>query len=184
MHRIVVSILSSTRKFLTIWKCPLTAVLLFLFDLWLVPILTQVFLHFLQSSQNSLSIKVFENHRKSLIQHCERSELRLHFEWTKVFKQYEVSTKQCFYIFSAKIQSHRFAKLGYRKLDLRTWQISSVQFFMPLMFLLEFLATISAVDNFCKIQGLWYGVNSIIKAYVKSSKSRGAAHEHGTASFL
>ena len=25
---------------------------------------------------------VFENHRKSLIQHCERSELRLHFEWT------------------------------------------------------------------------------------------------------
>ena len=27
---------------------------------------------------------VFENQRKSLIQHCERSELRLHFEWTKV----------------------------------------------------------------------------------------------------
>ena len=27
---------------------------------------------------------VFENHRKSLIQHCERSELRLHFEWTKI----------------------------------------------------------------------------------------------------
>ena len=27
---------------------------------------------------------VFENHRKSLIQHCERSHLRLHFEWTKV----------------------------------------------------------------------------------------------------
>ena len=27
---------------------------------------------------------VFENHRKSLIQHCERSVLRLHFEWTKV----------------------------------------------------------------------------------------------------
>ena len=26
-------------------------------------------------------------HRKSLIQHCERSELRLHFEWTKVNKQ-------------------------------------------------------------------------------------------------
>ena len=29
---------------------------------------------------------VFENHRKSLIQHCERSELRLHFERKKVFK--------------------------------------------------------------------------------------------------
>ena len=26
---------------------------------------------------------VFENHRKSLIQHCEQSKLRLHFEWTK-----------------------------------------------------------------------------------------------------
>ena len=24
---------------------------------------------------------VFENHRKSVIHHCERSELRLHFEW-------------------------------------------------------------------------------------------------------
>ena len=30
---------------------------------------------------------VFENHRKSLIQHCERSELRLHFERTKVNKK-------------------------------------------------------------------------------------------------
>ena len=29
-------------------------------------------------------ITVFENHRKSLIQHCERSELLLHFELTKV----------------------------------------------------------------------------------------------------
>ena len=28
--------------------------------------------------------KVFENRRKSLIRHCERSELRIHFEWTKV----------------------------------------------------------------------------------------------------
>ena len=27
---------------------------------------------------------VFENHKKCFIQHCERSELRLHFEWTKV----------------------------------------------------------------------------------------------------
>ena len=27
---------------------------------------------------------VLKNHRKSPIQHCERSELRLHFEWTKV----------------------------------------------------------------------------------------------------
>ena len=28
-----------------------------------------------------------ENHRKSLIYHCERSELRLHFEWTKVYQK-------------------------------------------------------------------------------------------------
>ena len=27
---------------------------------------------------------MFENHRKSLIQHCERSELPLYLEWTKV----------------------------------------------------------------------------------------------------
>ena len=27
---------------------------------------------------------VFENHRKCLILHCEQSEQRLHFEWTKV----------------------------------------------------------------------------------------------------
>ncbi len=31
-----------------------------------------------------LQSTVFENHRKSLIQHCERSQLHLHFEWTKV----------------------------------------------------------------------------------------------------
>ena len=29
---------------------------------------------------------MFESHKKSLIQHCERSELRLHFEWTKVIE--------------------------------------------------------------------------------------------------
>ena len=51
---------------------------------------------------------VFENHRKSLIQHCERSELRLHFEWTKViknvkngpfwrvFENLKLAVKQCY----------------------------------------------------------------------------------------
>ena len=34
--------------------------------------------------KNWSNCTVFENHRKSLIQHCERSELRLHFESTKV----------------------------------------------------------------------------------------------------
>ena len=37
-----------------------------------------------QTSMSSIIGTVFENHRKSLIQHCERSELHLHFEWTKV----------------------------------------------------------------------------------------------------
>ena len=51
---------------------------------------------------------LFENHRKSLIQHCERSELRLHFEWTKVnknakncpfwrvFEKLKLAVKQCY----------------------------------------------------------------------------------------
>ena len=33
------------------------------------------------------SSTVFENHRKSPIQHCEQSELRLHFERTKVHQK-------------------------------------------------------------------------------------------------
>ena len=32
---------------------------------------------------------VFENHRKSLIQYCKRSELCLHFEWTKVNQKWQ-----------------------------------------------------------------------------------------------
>ena len=44
---------------------------------------------------------VFENHRKCLIQHCERSELRLHFEWKKcqfwrVFEKLKLAVKQCY----------------------------------------------------------------------------------------
>ena len=51
---------------------------------------------------------MLENHRKSLIQHCERSELRLHFEWTKVnqkcqkwlnlasFENLKLPVKQCY----------------------------------------------------------------------------------------
>ena len=35
------------------------------------------------SPQNLLFYTVFENHPKCRIQHCEQSELRLHFEWTK-----------------------------------------------------------------------------------------------------
>ena len=47
---------------------------------------------------------VFENHGKSLIQHCERSKLRLHFEWTengqfwRVFKKLNFEVKKCLQI--------------------------------------------------------------------------------------
>ena len=37
-----------------------------------------------KNTTTSSCISVFENHRKSLIIHCELSELRLHLEWTKI----------------------------------------------------------------------------------------------------
>ena len=37
--------------------------------------------------EHEISNTVFENHQKSLIQHCERSELRIRFEWTKVHEK-------------------------------------------------------------------------------------------------
>ena len=39
---------------------------------------------FKKSLKTKAQSTVFENRQKSRIQHCERSELRLHFEWTKV----------------------------------------------------------------------------------------------------
>ena len=52
------------------------------FELQKIPIEIKVtdnsFIHTLQR------ITVFKNHRKNLIHKCERSELRLHFEWTKL----------------------------------------------------------------------------------------------------
>ena len=56
----------------------------------------------------SLCFTVFENHRKSLIQHCERSELRLHLSEQKlsknakngpiwrVFENLKLAVKQCY----------------------------------------------------------------------------------------
>ena len=56
----------------------------------------------------SLYYTMFENHRKSLSHNCERSELRLHFEWTKVhekcqngpfwrvFGSLKLTVKQCY----------------------------------------------------------------------------------------
>ena len=63
--------------------------------------------NFLCASIPSTTIMVFENHRKSLIQHCERSEQCLHFEGTKVaknaknglfwrvFENLKLAVKQC-----------------------------------------------------------------------------------------
>ena len=42
------------------------------------------FFHFSAIAKQIARFTVFENDRKSLIQHCERSELRLQFEWTTV----------------------------------------------------------------------------------------------------
>ena len=61
-----------------------------------------------QVDQVSIFSTVFENPAKSLIQHCERSELCLHFEWTKVhknakngqfwrlFENLKLAVKQCY----------------------------------------------------------------------------------------
>ena len=43
----------------------------------------------LKSHPDATTCTVFENHTKSLIQHCERSELRFHFEWTKVHEKWQ-----------------------------------------------------------------------------------------------
>ena len=80
-----------------IWKKPLTYLLKN--ELWIFAPKFLALLQFLKMLQNWFRFwrekskifgafftrcTVFENHRKSLIHHCERSELRLHFEWTKV----------------------------------------------------------------------------------------------------
>ena len=39
---------------------------------------------------NIIQNTVFENHRKSLIQHCERSELGLRFEWQNSLKMTKI----------------------------------------------------------------------------------------------
>ena len=48
--------------------------------------LSQIFFVFREKEflLNARSLKITE---KSLIQHCERSELRLHFEWTELIKK-------------------------------------------------------------------------------------------------
>ena len=43
-------------------------------------------------TKNANDATVFENHRKSLIHHCERSELRLHFEFIKMLKMVNLAS--------------------------------------------------------------------------------------------
>ena len=52
----------------------------------------------------------FENRRKSLIRHCERSELHLHFEWSNsVTRQVNFNrTKNCWKCQNSKIQMRHF----------------------------------------------------------------------------
>ena len=38
---------------------------------------------------------VFENNKKSLISHCERSELRLHFDWSKLVESAKIEKLKC-----------------------------------------------------------------------------------------
>ena len=73
---------------------PSMKLMVFLSVIWLIAFLTflghektETLLFVLQplfSLLYTYSRTVFENQRKSLIQHCEPSELRLYFEWTKV----------------------------------------------------------------------------------------------------
>ena len=55
--------------------------------LWMIqqpPLLRNSNVNFSNLVVSRTTRMVFENHSKILIQHYERSELRLHFEWTQV----------------------------------------------------------------------------------------------------
>ena len=70
----------------------------------------KIVIYYIQSVWKSDRTTMFENHRKSLIQYCERSELCLHFEWRKVnsknaknaqfgeFLKMKLAVKQCYQI--------------------------------------------------------------------------------------
>ena len=70
---------------------------------YLIPGLENIFNCPFYWGKNLTFFTVFENHRKSLIQHCERSELRLHLIkntkngpiW-RVFENLKLAVKQCY----------------------------------------------------------------------------------------
>ena len=96
-----------TRKKLKTWRSPHQQFVkpLLNFKIFLKLCKIQIYI----SKISFVSFTVFENHRKSLIQHCERIELCLHFEWTKVhfkkaknyqfwrfFENLKFAVKQCY----------------------------------------------------------------------------------------
>ena len=78
-------VLASCRSFLFAWEfckcCLLTS------KSWHHLCSAIVVGHWEPTTKSRTPSMVFEIHRKSLIQHCERSEQRLHYEWTKVTKR-------------------------------------------------------------------------------------------------
>ena len=88
---------------------------------------------------------VFEKSLKSLIQHCERSELRLHFEWTKsslkmakMVKIKKIQMRRHFGYFSNNVCKHR------RR---RTFKYGSVKVSALLLFNLWKVHLISASEE-------------------------------------
>ena len=53
---------------------------------------------------------MFENHRKSRIQHCERSELRLHFESTKVHQKWSILANWSIFLKTWSLRSNSITR--------------------------------------------------------------------------
>ena len=77
----------------------------------------------------SYFLTVFENHRKSIIQHCERSELCLHFEWTKVNQKCQkwsilskFVVKQCYQTGQIQLDKSWNGMGGYKKRNSRKYE--------------------------------------------------------------
>ena len=69
---------------------------------------------------------MFENHRKSLIQNCERSELHLHFEWTKV--HYKGKNGQFWRVFeNLKFAVKKCYQTGQFWLDKNWWKMPKLK---------------------------------------------------------
>ena len=104
---------------------------------------------------------MFENHRKSLIQHCERSELCLHFEWTKLnFKCQKKSILAIFWKLETCGQTVLPDRLVVIEQKLWGFQIFRV-IFNPMQFLViwKLHLYIWLFKNF-KVQLWWFSKNN------------------------